>query len=248
MFRSKVPAWLLLCAACGVSAETITVSAAVSLGPAFQEITAQFVADYPGDTVLLNLGGSGALLQQILKGAPVHVFASADEYTMDKAAQAGVLLGHSRRTFARNTLVLIQPQGRTPISSLADLTTTSIHRIAIGNPETVPAGRYARLALDASGHWQSVQDKLIIGQNVRQVLDYVARGEVDAGLVYGTDARLAQDKVAVALDNVLPTAVTAPVAVLKYGEHSAAAQRFVDLLLSPQGQAVLQSHGFQAVR
>ena len=247
MFRSGMLGLLLAFAASGVSAETITVSAAASLGPAFKQIAAQYEAEHPGDTVLLNPGGSGALLQQMLKGAPVHVFASADEHTMDRAARAGILNESSRRTFARNTLVLIQPPGGATLFSLQDLTSASVQRIAIGNPETVPAGRYARLALEAAGHWQSVQDKLILGQNVRQVLDYVSRGEVDAGFVYGTDARLASDKVSVALENLLPLTVTVPVAVAKYGEDSAAAQRFVDFLLSRQGQAVLQSHGFQAL-
>jgi len=237
---------VLVFAAFNAAAETIIVSAASSLGAAFSEIAALYESKHPADTVQLNLGGSGALLQQIINGAPVHVFASADEYTMDRAAQAGVLIAGTRQIFATNTLVLIQPAAAAEISTLTDLISPAVQRVAVGNPETVPVGRYARQALSEAGLWTALQGKLIQGQNVRQVLDYVARGEVDAGIVYGTDAALVQTKVNVVMDDLLPQAVRASAAQVQHSRGSVAARRFVDLLLSQQGQAVLQRHGFGA--
>src|SRR5690606_10208295 len=172
----------------GTAAETITVSAAASLGDAFKEIAREYEAQHPGDTVLLNVGASGTLLQQIKQGAPVDVFASADEATMDKAAEAGLIAPDSRHIFARNTLVLIQPaNAHDRLNSLEALTTDDVRRIAMGNPDSVPAGRYTRLALEAAGVWGTLQPRMILTQNVRQALDYVARGEVGAGFVYGSD-------------------------------------------------------------
>src|SRR5690606_30041989 len=186
----------------GTAAETITVSAAASLGDAFKAIAREYEAQHPEDNVLLNVGGSGTLLQQIRQGAPVDVFASADEATMDKAAEAGLIAPDSRHIFARNTLVLIQPaNAHDRLNSLealtadADdrfdaldaLTADGVRRIAMGNPDSVPAGRSTRLALEAAGVWKTMQPRMILTQNVRQALDYVARGEVDAGFVYGSD-------------------------------------------------------------
>lgn len=182
----------------GTAAETITVSAAASLGDAFKAIAREYEAQHPEDNVLLNVGGSGTLLQQIRQGAPVDVFASADEATMDKADEAGLIAPDSRHIFARNTLVLIQPaNAHDRLNSLEALTADGVRRIAMGNPDSVPAGRYTRRALEAAGVWEALQPRMILTQNVRQALDYVARGEVGAGFVYGSD-------VARRLDPMLP--------------------------------------------
>src|SRR5690606_32813588 len=182
----------------GTAAETITVSAAASLGDAFKAIAREYEAQHPQDNVLLNVGGSGTLLQQIRQGAPVDVFASADEATMDKAAEAGLIAPESRHIFARNTLVLIQPaNAHKRLDSLQALTTDDVRRIAMGDPDSVEQGRYTRLTLEATGAWKTMQPLMLVTQNVRQALDYVARGEGDAGFVYGSD-------VARRLDPMLP--------------------------------------------
>src|SRR5699024_3248247 len=117
---------------------------------------------------------------------------------MDKAIEAGVIDPDSRQDFVRNELVLIVPaQAHHAITSLDDLAAEPITRIAFGNPNTVPAGRYTQAALEQGGYWDDVKSKQILGQNVRQVLDYVARGEVDAGFVFATDAAIMPDKVTV---------------------------------------------------
>lgn len=228
------------------SAETITVSAAASLTDAFKEIAREYEARHPGDTVLLNFGGSGTLLQQIGKGAPVDVFASADEHTMNKAEAGGLTVPGSRRIFATNSLVLIQPvSAETRLESLNALKGDGVHRIALGNPDSVPVGRYTRLALEAAGQWRDVQHKIIPTQNVRQALDYVARGEVEAGFVYGSDAALMKDKVKVSYVVPADPPVAYPIALLREGADKPAAARFLELVVSPAGQDVLARYGFE---
>src|SRR5690606_14296823 len=179
----------LLCVGAPAQAAELTVSAAASLTGAFQDIARAYQARHPEVRVRLNLGGSGALLQQIAKGAPVDVFATADQETMDLAAQQRLIEPASRRDFARNALVLVVPADSSHrIDSLAALARPDIRRIALGNPASVPAGRYANEALRAAGLGEALRNRVIHTQNVRQSLAYVARGEVDAGFVYATDA------------------------------------------------------------
>lgn len=226
-------------------AETITVSAAASLADAFKVIAQQYEQRHPGDKVELNFAGSGALLQQIDKGAPVDVFASADQKTMQMAEEKGLVEQGKSQAFARNSLVLIQPKdGKVALADVDGLRAQGIARIAIGNPDSVPVGRYTKATLEAGGQWEALQPKLILAQNVRQALDYVARAEVDAGFVYGTDAALMADKVKVA--GVVPTQkpVVYPIAVLKKAPQPEAAQRFMALVLSADGQKVLAQFGF----
>jgi len=233
-------------AAWGAHAETITVSAAASLTDAFKEIAAHYEQQNPQDTIQLNFGASGTLLQQIDKGAPVDVFASADEATMDKAAAGGFVVDGTRATFVRNTLVLIQPAAATvPLDSLAALQNPAVERIAVGNPDSVPVGRYTKAALEAAGQWAVLQPKVILTQNVRQSLDYVARAEVQAGFVYGSDAALFKDKVKVSYTVPVEKPVTYPIAVINSGGQTEAAKRFIAMVTSDYGQQVLTRFGFE---
>lgn len=233
-------------AALSAHAGTITVSAAASLTDAFKEIAAHFEIQNPGDKVQLNFGASGTLLQQIDKGAPVDVFASADEATMDKAAAAGLVVDGTRATFVRNTLVLIQPEAATvKLDSLEALQNPAVERIAVGNPDSVPVGRYTKAALQAAGQWEVLQPKVILTQNVRQSLDYVARAEVQAGFVYGSDAALFKDKVKISYTVPVEKPVTYPIAVIKSGGQADLAKRFVATVTSDYGQAVLARFGFE---
>jgi len=246
VFVKWLAALPLAFAAQGAAAETITVSAAASLSDAFKALAAKFEAGNSGDSVQLNFGASGSLLQQIEKGAPVDVFASADENTMNRAEEKNLVVRDTRKTFVKNTLVLIQPaSSNASLGSLEALREDAVQRIAVGNPDSVPVGRYTKGALEAAGQWEALQGKLILAQNVRQALDYVARGEVEAGFVYGTDAALMKDKVKVSYTVPVSQPVSYPIAVLEHGRDKAAARRFVDLVLSPEGQAVLARFGFE---
>ena len=223
----------------------LTVSAAASLTNAFNEIAAAFTAQNPDVRVALNFGASGALLQQIDRGAPVDVFASADEFTMDLAQQRGLIVPAQRRNFTRNLLVLAVPaDSRLALASLADLRQEGVRRVAIGNPASVPVGRYTQAALQAAGLWPEVSAKAIYTLNVRQSLNYVARGEVQAAFVYATDAALMPDRVRVAFQVPTATPIVYPIAPVARSGQPAAAQRFVAFVLAPPAQAILQRHGF----
>lgn len=231
---------------CGLAqAGEVTISAASSLTNVFQDIARSYETEYVDARVMLNFGGSGGLLQQIAKGAPVDVFASADQETMDIAAMQNLLAADTRQDFARNTLVLIVPSD-SPIrlGQLTDLQQSSVERVAMGNPASVPAGRYSRQALTAANLWDNVQDKVINTQSVRQSLDYVARGEVAAALVYATDARLMKDKVKLAFTVPLEADISYPIAQVRDSANSDEAKRFINYLQSPVGQDILARHGF----
>ncbi|MGL5632895.1 MAG: molybdate ABC transporter substrate-binding protein, partial [Azovibrio sp.] len=172
-----------------VLAAELTVSAAASLTNAFRELAPLFEAENPGTKVQLNFGASGALLQQISKGAPVDVFASADQESMDQAQAQGLVKAEGRQNFVSNRLVLVVPSDSANVpKSLNDLTQVHYKRIAIGVPASVPVGRYTKEVLQKASLWDVVEPRMIGAPSVRQALDYVARSEVDAGFVYATDA------------------------------------------------------------
>jgi molybdate transport system substrate-binding protein len=226
------------------SATDITVSAAASLNNAFKDIAQAYEKVHPGDKVLLNFAASDALVQQIAQGAPVDVFASADQLAMDKADSLKLLQAGSRKNFASNSVVLIAPAAGMPkLKSLSGLLLPAVTRVTLGNPASVPIGRYAQHALERSGLWAGVAPKAIYATSVRQSLDYVARGEADAGFVYATDVAVQKDKVKVIATVPTDVPVTYPVAVIAAGPQ-AAGGGFVAFLLAPAGQAILAQHGF----
>lgn len=223
----------------------ITVSAAASLTNAFKELAEQFEAQHPDTKVQLNFAGSGALLQQMAKGAPVDVFASADQETMDQAEQQNLLAKETRQDFVRNSLVVITPaDSPLTLNTLADLEADTVQRIAISNPASVPVGRYTQQALSKSQQWDALQTKVINTQNVRQSLDYVARDEVDTGFVYATDAAIMADKVKVQFEVPLDVVISYPIAVTKEGAEKTESQQFVDFIFTPESQKVFSKYGF----
>ena len=236
--------WLLGGSVAAQAAE-ITVSAAASLTNAFREVGQAYERRYPGARVHFNFGGSGALLQQMAKGAPVDVFASADEETMNQAQQHGLVRADARRDFARNALVLIVPaDSRLALHRVEDLAQPGVHRVAVGNPASVPVGRYSMMVLGRLKSWPQIQPRVIHAVNVRQALDYVARGEVDAGLVYRTDAAIMPGKVKVAATVPLPVAIRYPIASTTGSSQQVEARRFVQFVLTPEAQALLARYGF----
>lgn len=237
---------LCLCLAPGLSlAADLTVSAAASLTDAFGVIKAAFEKANPGTTVINNFAASGALLKQIENGAPVDVFASADEKTMDQAIAKSLMVPATRVDFVQNALVLIQPvDAKTLVKSEADLLGAGIKRVAIGNPATVPVGRYTQEALTLAKVWEALQPKIVPGESVRQVLDYVSRGEVDAGFVFATDAKIAGAKVRVVKECATTSVVRYPIAVVAASKNPKA-KAFVDFVMSAEGQKILQSYGFK---
>ncbi len=226
-------------------AEAITVSAAASLTDAFKEIAPRFEASRPGATVRFNFAASGVLLQQIAQGAPVDVFASADQETMNRGEAQKLLAAGTRRDFASNSLVLVVPaQGSPAVAALPDLNKAEVKRIAVGKVASVPVGRYTQQALEGAQLWAGLQPKLVFADNVRQVLDYVSRGEVEAGFVYRTDAELLKDKVRIAMTVGGHAPVTYPAAVIADTKQAALAKDFVAFLGGGEAQAILAKYGF----
>ncbi len=248
VFRSlkrSLAACLLAGLASAAMAGEVTVSAAASLANAFKDIAQGYEAAHPGRKVLLNFGASGALLQQMAKGAPVDVFASADQETMDMAQQQRLVRAADRQDFVRNALVVIAPMdAKAPPAALKDLAAPGVTRVALSTPASVPVGRYGKHALEAAGLWTAVQPKLINTTNVRQSLDYVARGEVDAGFVYATDAAIMKDKVKTVFDVPLDVAILYPIARTAASGNATEADAFIAYVRSPSGQAVLARYGF----
>jgi molybdate transport system substrate-binding protein len=228
------------------AADELVVSAAASLTNAFKAVGDAYEKLHPGSKVLFNFGASDVLMRQIAKGAPADVFASADQKAMDRAVAEQVIVPATRRDFAANSLVLIVPADSTSaLASLRDLAAPGVKRVTYCDPAAAPIGRYAEGALKAAGLWDAVNAKAVLAANVRQSLDYVARGEVDAGFVFGTDAAIMPGRVKIAATLPTQTAITYPIAVVKDSRHAADAQSFVDFVASPQGQSILATFGFK---
>ena len=227
------------------AAQQITVSAAASLTDAFKEIGPKFEAAKAGRTVRFNFAASGVLLQQIAQGAPVDVFASADQDTMNRGADQKLVDTVTRKDFVTNSLVLVEPaQGAVGLKSLQDLSGARVKRIAVGKTATVPVGRYTKQVLDNANLWTTLEPKFVQADSVRQVLDYVSRGEVEAGFVYRTDAAVAGDKVKVAFTPTGHTPVTYPIAVVAESLQKELAGDFIAFLSTPAAQEVLTRYGF----
>jgi molybdate transport system substrate-binding protein len=226
----------------------ITVSAAISLKNAFEDIGKIFQEKNPEVRMFLNFGASGDLARQIEAGAPADVFASAAQKDMDDLDQKHMIIKGTRKDFAGNRVVLIIPAKSTiPVTQFNDLRKGEIQKIAIGNPKTVPAGRYAEEVLRYFDLWDGIKDKLIFAENVRQVLDYVARAEVDAGIVYSTDAQVRAKEVKIVAEAPKRShrPIVYPIAVVKGSKKEAVARKFIAVVTSGEGQKILERNGFR---
>ncbi len=228
------------------AAERVTVAAAISLKEGLQDVAKAYAAE-TGVAVEFTFGSSGQLMAQVKNGAPIDVFVSAAAKQVDDLAREKLVDEATRRVVAGNALVLIVPAGAaSPPTSLKDLADPRHRKVATGDPKTVPAGEYARQVLDALKLSDAVRDRTVHGSNVRQVLDYVERGEVAAGLVYHTDAVQAGPKVRVVerADPALHAPIEYPAAVVSASKRREAAGRFLDYLATGPAQRALAARGF----
>ncbi len=230
-----------------VAPQTLTVSAATSLTDVMEEIKGLYETR-SGHSLVMNYGSSGTLQQQIEQGAPADVFISAAQRQMNGLQEGCLILEESRVDLLENAVVLIVPASRdsNEITDFNSLTKESLKLLAIGEPESVPAGRYAKEVLNNLGLWEKLENKIILAKDVRQILTYVETGNVDGGIVYMTDA-LTTEKVKV----IAPapagsyTPVTYPAAIV---QGTAARQAAEDYMAFLQGNAeareVFERHGF----
>jgi molybdate transport system substrate-binding protein len=227
-------------------AEPITVSAAISLKESLTRIGSTFEKQ-TSIASQFNFGATGHLLAQIREGAPVDVFIAASEQQMDQADMQNLIDPATRIVVAGNEMVLIVPRdSKLELKSFDELAGSAVKRLAIGQPKTVPAGEYGTQVLQHLKLDALVSSRIVYGCSVRQVLDYVARGEVDAGIVYATDALEAGDDVRVmaTADPSWHEPIHYVAAVVKSSKHAEKARPFIGFLRGKAAQKILADHGF----
>ncbi len=237
--------WIVCCAP-SRTRHTLTVSAAISLKDSLEQINNLYGRERPGVKIDYNFGGSGSLAQQIEQGAPVDIYISASPLEMNALSAAHLLAGDTRRDLLSNEIVLVTPANHHGISGFHGLTGLEVAKFAIGDPDSVPAGQYSKQVLDSFGLYDKLRPKIIFTKDVRQVLTYVATGNVDAGLVYQTDAYTTHDIRIVA---AAPPGSHAPiiysVAVLQNSRDRATALDFEGFLLGTAARQVFRNQGFR---
>lgn len=238
MIRLGAAALAAVLVGCG-AAPGVQIAAAVSL----QEPLRDLAADDP--EIRLHLASSGVVLRQAIEGAPFDLVVLAGSAEMDRLEAAGAVAPGTRTVVATNRLVLAVPAWDEPVASLQDLTRPRFARIAIGSPATVPVGRYAMEALQHAGLWSALQDRLVLAGHAEQVVEYLEREEVDAGLIYRSDAvSSAGVRVCAEIDPAWHERIRYEAAVLRETAHPAAARRFLEQLAGPRGEVALRRHGF----
>ena len=224
----------------------LNISAAVSLKDALAEIQTKYQAKAPNVHLVYNLGASGSLQKQIEQGAPADIFISAAPKQMNELETKNLVNKASRKDLVENKLVLIVPKdSKLAIDKYEDLTKDSVTKIGVGEPDVVPAGQYAKQVLQKLGLWEKVKDKVVFAKDVRTVLTYVETGNVEAGVVYKTDA-VSSDKIKVAA--IAPEEshepIVYPVAILSGTKNQKAAEDFLAYMVSPEGKAIFEKYGF----
>ena len=257
MFNKQLFLWLSLSSclvACSVptlksqqpEGVNLIVSVPASLQDAMKAIEPLYTKQTPNISITYNFGSSGSLQQQIQQGAPVDIFISAAPKQMHALESKGLLLEETRQNILKNQMVLVSPQEQIYISNFQQLNSNQITKVAMGYPESVPAGEYAKQVLTSFNLFHRLKPKFVFAKDVRQVLYYVETGNVDAGLVYATDAKLSNKVKLVAIappDSYSP--IIYPVAVLKDSQNSDDAKQFVKFLMSDSAKQVFESYGFK---
>lgn len=225
-------------------AQDLSVAVDSSLAQAMQAVARDFEAGHKGVGVRLQVGTSGALLEQIAQGLTADVLAGTDVQTMERGEQRRLLLPELRSVFASNTLVLVVPASQNlPVQRLSDLARPEVMRIALGRPSSVPAGRHAREAINAQRLWPALQRKVVIAEDVRDVVSLVASADAEAGVVYATDAAAATGRI-----RVVETLATTPIrhagTVVASSRNAVLGREFVAYLRSDAARDVFKRFGF----
>ena len=224
----------------------LNISAAVSMKDALAEIQTNYQKKAPHVKLVYNLGASGSLQKQIEQGAPADIFISAAPKQMNELEAKNLVIKATRKNLLENKLVLIAPKDSTlSISKLEDLQNDTVKQISIGETKVVPAGQYAEQALKNLGVWEKIQSKIVFAKDVRTVLTYVDTGNVDAGLVYKTDAAVSKKvKILATAPDGSHAPIIYPAAVLTGTKNQKAAEEFLSYLAGPEGKSVFEKHGF----
>jgi molybdate transport system substrate-binding protein len=224
----------------------LTISAASSMEKALTELQSIYENEHKNVKLFFNFGSSGALQQQIVQGAPVDLFFSASSDKFNVLLEKGLIDKTYSIDLVGNELVLIQQkESNRNISGLADLSQPNLKRISIGTPESVPAGKYAKETLENINMWDTLEKKLILAKDVRQVLTYVETGNVDAGIVYKTDALFSQKvKIIEKVKQEHHSPIIYPLGIVKESTQKEEAIKFFDFLGSKTAKDVFEDNGF----
>jgi molybdate transport system substrate-binding protein len=224
----------------------LNISAAASLTDAIKAIDDLYMKQFPMVKITANFAGSGTLQQQIEQGAPADVFISAAQTQMDNLQKESILWDSTRQNLLLNKVVMVVPvDSSLGLTSFSDLALDKVKKIAIGDPKSVPAGTYAGQAFDELGITAKVQPKEVLGADVRTVLTYVETGNVDAGIVYSTDALTSSKvKVVASAPADINAKVVYPVAVIKASKNPEVAKHYLNFLSGSQAKAVFEKYGF----
>ncbi|MNM89610.1 Molybdate-binding periplasmic protein precursor [compost metagenome] len=229
-------------------AETVelTVSAAASMTDALKDIQKAYETKNPNIKLNFNFGASGALQHQIEQGAPADLFLSASAKNMKALVDKQLIDTNQQKKLLGNELVaVVSTDGKAEIANVTDLSKDDVKNVAIGIPESVPAGSYAKEGLTGLKLWDSLQSKMVQGKDVRQVLQYVETGNADVGFVYKTDALTSQKvKVAFTVDPKTYKSIVYPIGIVKATKHSKEAEGFYTYLQSKEALDVFVKYGF----
>jgi len=226
----------------------LTISAAASLQDALNDIKARFENENPNIKINYNFGSSGSLQQQIVQGAQVDLFFSADRDKFHQLVDEGFIDEKNQIDLLGNEIVLVIPiDSDSHIETFGDL--IKAERISIGIPESVPAGQYAKEVLKNLNLWNFIEGKMVYAKDVRQVLTYVKTNNVDAGIVYQTDALISENikVVATAKENTHSTIIY-PLGLLKDTPNSEEAQLFYEFLTNDDSIKIFKKYGFKDVK
>jgi len=233
----------LLLAGCRTTQPILTLSIAASLQDAIVEIQSSYQHEHQVE-FRNNFGASGTLAREIEQGAPVDAIISAGSKPIDDLQSKGLLAAGTRTNLLGNSLVLIAPQD-SKLTGFEDLPSPGVRLVALGDPASVPAGQYGRQTLISLKLYDRLHDKIVLGKDVRQVLTYVETGNADAGLVYGTDARISTKVRVVA---VAPESshdpIVYPLAIVAGSRNQQSARDFVAFLSTSAARAIFIKHGF----
>ena len=225
----------------------LNISAAASLKEAMAKIEEEYKKVNENVTLVVNYGASGSLQQQIEQGAPCDVFISAGQKQMKALDEAGLLLDGTYKDLLENDLVLIAPKD-SDVSNLDDLITNKVKHIAVGEPSSVPAGKYADEVLTNLDLKDKITDKLVFAKDVKEVLAWTQSGNAEVGFVYYSDTINSDSiKIVETTPSTSHSAIIYPIAVIKESKKPEAAKEFEDFLLSTDGQAILKDFGYKSV-
>ena len=245
IFVSAASVLLSLLAGCRAPQHVqLTVSVAASLTGTIEPLENAFQKQHPEVEFRNNFGSSGVLARQIEQGAPVDLFLSAASKPVDELIAKGMIAAGQSRVLLSNRLVLITPTNSS-LASIAQLNTAQVRRVAIGDPQSVPAGQYALQSLQSAKLAEAIRGKLVFAKDVRQVLAYVETGDADAGFVYATDAASSpRVRVAAQVPDAAHDPILYPMAVIQQSSHATEAREFCDFLAAPEAAAVFTAKGF----